>query len=310
MPKKQMPTTSSCCTDVDRLLDEAAHLATSALMREVMLTPKPGLVDMYTNGAHTDMNVSTFLRSIQALESHFKAYIRLGFAYANADNLEDRNFISQLRAIGRVAETDMFRATGGINTHKGANYSFSLILAATGIELAAGTTLPFDSSESERILICTSKLGQEILNEDFGGLKLYQSSSEDLSHGEQLFLEKGVTGIRGESAAGYPLVANVLLPYLRKSSHNDSEDTLLHAMVLLMATLEDTNLLHRGGLEGLAWVKEQAQQLWKKNPPHDDLIWILSRLDRAFTERNLSPGGTADLLSLGIYFASLENVIH
>lgn len=295
-----------------------SQLATSALEREVMLTPKPGLVDTHTIGAHDDMDVSTFFASASALSPHFVACARLGLT--QPAHLASPLFIERLRAIGRDGETAMFAATGGVNTHKGANYSFSLVLAATGMELAAGASLPFGPAASARVLSRTADIGRAILAQDLGQLRgrdagrsasggRNASAGRNLSHGERLFLERGVTGVRGESAAGYPVLAECVLPYLRTRAGAEPNDTLLRATLLIMATLEDTNLLHRGGPDGLAWVRKQARRVWEADFSHDELVRALSELDAALTKRNLSPGGTADMLSLGIYFAMLEGLL-
>lgn len=309
--------------------DAVARLAVCALVREVTLTPKPGLVDERSNGAHADMDVTTFLASAVALKPHFVACARAGLAHG--DRPVDSALVARLRAIGREAELDMFDATNGVNTHKGANYSFSLILAATGMELARmardeevarlGASAPieratapspipsFTAEQSDRVLETTSEIGQAILDADYAHVREREQAGERLSHGERLFLEQGVTGVRGESAAGYPALRDGLLPYLRSRASSDSTVTLLRAMVRLMATLEDTNLLHRGGPEGLAWARAEAARIRDLDLGHAELVAALREMDAEFTRRNLSPGGTADLLSLGIYFASLEGLI-
>lgn len=304
--------TQLTCTQLLGAADAVSKLATSALEREVMLTPKPGLVDTHTIGAHDDMDVSTFFASASALSPHFVACARLGLT--QPAHLASPMFIERLRAIGRDGETAMFAATGGVNTHKGANYSFSLVLAATGMELAAGASLPFGPAASARVLSRTADIGRAILAQDLGQLRgrdagRLASARRNLSHGERLFLERGVTGVRGESAAGYPVLAECVLPYLRTRAGAEPNDTLLRATLLIMATLEDTNLLHRGGPDGLAWVRKQARRVWEADFSHDELVRALSELDAALTKRNLSPGGTADMLSLGIYFAMLEGLL-
>lgn len=287
--------------------DAVARLATCALVREVTLTPKPGLVDERSNGAHTDMDVTTFFASAVALKPHFVACARLGLAHGDAPVTP--GLVGRLREVGREAERDMFEATGGINTHKGANYSFSLILAATGMELARAGEGTFSPERTGRVLATTAEIGRTVLDEDLARVRSRDEAGERLSHGERLFLEHGVTGIRGEAAAGYPALREVLLPYLRTRRDGDSSDTLLRALVRLMATLEDTNLLHRGGAEGLAWARAEAARVRDLDLGHAELVRELRRLDAEFTRRNLSPGGTADLISLGIYFALLESLM-
>ena len=54
-----------------RIPRELGKIARWALMEELITTPKPGLVDSYSNGAHRDMNFHTFERSAEALEPYF-----------------------------------------------------------------------------------------------------------------------------------------------------------------------------------------------------------------------------------------------
>ena len=56
------------------------NLARRALEREVLLTPKPGLVDAANNGAHNDMSKDTFLCSAAALEPWFQRMAERGKA--------------------------------------------------------------------------------------------------------------------------------------------------------------------------------------------------------------------------------------
>ena len=61
--------------------------------------------------------------------------------------------------------------------------------------------------------------------------------------------------------------------------------------------LEDVNLLHRGGEDGLRFARENALRIAML--PENERINALRALDREMIERNLSPGGAADMLALG-----------
>ena len=124
----------------DILADFAAGhlsaLARQALEDEVDLTPKPGLVDRRNTGAHDDMDRPLFHRSAGALAPYFRQFAALGMAGASP---------RELQSLGRQAEHAMLDATGGVNTHKGALYSFALLLSALGQCLAEGGD-PFDTA--------------------------------------------------------------------------------------------------------------------------------------------------------------------
>lgn len=302
---------------------DLAALATLSLKAEAALTPKPGLVDAATSGAHDDMALGTFLASADALAPYFGSYARAGAdagAAAGADGAQtaagsagDAMLVlaRRLREQGMPAETAMFAATGGVNTHKGANFSFALILGATAYALASAPAgaAPTGAQLSSAVLSTTSRLGETLFAQDRERLP-HEQRSRELSHGERLYLEHGVTGVRGEAAAGYPALSHVLLPRLRAHAAHGmgARESLLRALVALMATIEDTNLLHRGGPAALGRVRRECAELDAAAPSLPELERALCRYDKVLTGRWLSPGGSADLLSLGIYFAVLEGL--
>ena len=64
----------------DRYAVNIGTQACQALLEEVYTTPKPGLVDLYSSGAHKDMNVDTFEKSARALQPYFVRMAQQGFA--------------------------------------------------------------------------------------------------------------------------------------------------------------------------------------------------------------------------------------
>lgn len=278
--------------------------AEKALWLEVALTPKPGLVDRMTNGAHDDMDFTTFIHSIVSLQPFFQQYFDLG--YQHRGGLPE--LFAQLRQIGSLAEEAMLTATNNINTHKGANFSFAVLLGATGRYLQQNKkiTLPLSPDDTQGILKLASELTKPVLTQDFQHL----NKKKNLSYGEKLYLEKGSTGIRGEAAAGYPALANYLLPYLRNHQQEPPEILLLRSLVYLMSEVEDSNLLHRGGTEALQTIRQESKKIHQAALSEKELLNELRNYDTLLTERHLSPGGSADLLALGIYFAQLEGLIY
>ena len=293
-----------------------ARLAAASLVAEARLTPKPGLVDRRTNGAHTDMDLATFLASAAALEPFLSAYAAAGFRLG-ADGADAAGLADEMRRIGIDAERAMFAATGGVNTHKGANFTFALILGATGFLLSEGRGLPLSPADTDEILDLVSRMGACLLDHDVRELLTRSGgpgSGGGLTHGERIFLENGIKGIRGEAALGYPRLRELLLPYLRGRRAElacapDASGVLLRALVKLMAELEDTNVVHRGGMEALADHRTFCRALDEQNLPEDALVDELIAYDGALIARNVSPGGAADLLSLGIFFGLLEGIL-
>lgn len=300
--------------------EQLARFAAASLVAEARLTPKPGLVDRRTNGAHTDMDLGTFLASAAALEPLFAEYVSAGVSWGRAEDGEVAALADELRRIGVRAEHAMFTATDGVNTHKGANFMFALVLGAVGAVLGAdgasvGAGAPlFSPADTARTLELVSAMGACLLDRDVRALLTsVRTGGAQLTHGEAVYLEQGLKGARGEAARGYPLLTGALLPYFRLRSNgrepgDDASELLLRALVKLMARLEDTNVVHRGGMGALVEHRAYCRELDARELDAEQLIEVLVAYDDELTRRNVSPGGAADLLSLGVFFGLLEGV--
>ncbi|MCG4282147.1 triphosphoribosyl-dephospho-CoA synthase CitG [Lacticaseibacillus saniviri] len=272
-----------------------AKLATTALTTEVTLAPKPGLVDPVSNGAHRDMDYALFIKSIEALAPYFDDYVTLGATSVTLPVLFDA-----LRKRGVVAEQAMLTATNQINTHKGANFSFAFILGAIGwCQKHDGLGLNY-----HRVFETVSTMTAGMVARDFKHLE----QKSVLSYGEKLYLEHGLTGIRGEAEEGYPILQKEALPFLARWQAVTPEERYLRLMVHLMATVSDMNLIHRGGLEAWQRVQAEAQKLEDEQLSLESLKRRLADWDDAFIQAHLSPGGTADILALAIFFDQLSAI--
>ncbi len=284
---------------MDRHLLTISHYAETALYEEVALSPKPGLVDRFSNGAHHDMDFQMFLDSIHSLRPFFNEYLRLGFTHVGRPAL----LFPLLRETGKHAETAMLQATKGVNTHKGANFSFAVLLGATGLYLQSNTHLPFTDKDTKKVLALSQEITKEFVLKDFQQL----TTKQHLSYGEELYLKYNLPGIRGEAANGYPALQKLML-FLRKNQTRSRKELLLRALLDLMSEVEDSNILHRGGREALKKIKKESLAIQQASLSSEQLIQKLKAYDQQLTTRYLSPGGSADLLSLGIYFSFLENL--
>lgn len=249
-------------------LARAAH---DSLLDELYTTPKPGLVDLNNNGAHSDMDVTVFEKSADALVPYFEDAARMGMDLCGMTPLRER---------GKKAEEEMFAATGGVNTHKGLIYSMGLLLAGMGMCLAEGGS-------------CTERAAY-LANED-AAARLKEMLAAPVTNGGAAYKEYGARGATGEAAAGFPS-ALYCLGRLTAYRENGCPEPAALALCDCMAMLEDTNLLHRGGMEGLEFVKKSAAEI--SAMPAEDRVSALEKLDRELIARGLSPGGSADMLAL------------
>ena len=250
-----------------------AEDARDSVLDELRTTPKPGLVDMNNNGSHPDMDADMFERSADALLPYFEDAARMGLEGCG---------MAALRSRGLQAESEMFAATGGVNTHKGLIYSMGLLLAGMGRCLREGG----DCAERAAALAREDAEAQ-----------LSSSKSGPSTNGGRVYRLYGARGAAGEAAAGFPGARHCLsrLSFYRQAGCENAEAL---ALCDSMKELEDTNLLHRGGPKGLEYVRDSAARI--SAMPPDERIDELYGLDRELIGRGLSPGGSADMLALAL----------
>ncbi len=267
--------------------------AYNALIEEVNTTPKPGLVDLYSNGAHTDMDAGTFRRSAEALRPFFVQMAREGLSF---DGSAEELFMG-LRGVGIDAEQAMYAATGGVNTHKGAVFTFGgrcmkeqRVLTALGLlEMEQEMTVRVLSAELEKLRGNTGITGRE-------------------THGERNLHRYGTAGCRGEAIEGYPGVFGIALPVLRAglASGRDWNRVKLQALLTLMAHTEDSNILSRQNPAVLRAVQEEMREFLRCGGAYrEDALKILEELDADYSRRGISAGGSADLLAAAIFILEL-----
>ena len=265
--------------------------AIRAILHEVAATPKPGLVDRSNNGAHDDMDFFTFMASASALRKSFEEFARIG---VKSRGLTAARTFYLLRLAGLSAEKKMFAATEGVNTHKGAIFSLGLVCGAAGRASLAGST------SAEEICRLSAELCAGICGEAYAALE----EKKILTKGERVFLEHGIRGVRGEAEDGFPSVLHVSLPAYRETKKNgvSENDALVHALLHLMATVHDTNVISRHDLAMSHYVRERAADtLTSGGMTTTAGRRAVTEMDRDFIERNISPGGCADLLAVTIF---------
>ncbi len=274
------------------LCEFIAAQAYLALHQEVATTPKPGLVDRHNRGAHQDMDIRHFFASAAALRPYFCRFAEEGFL---TRDLDPEEAFRRIRPIGVEAESAMRKATHGVNTHKGAIFSLGLLCAATG-------RLPPDCWQSSRLLAECAAMTRGLVARDFAGI----TKDTAKTTGERLFAEYGITGVRGQAEAGFPALRDVGIPIMDKAldkglSLNDAGCvTLLH----LITAADDTNLIHRSNRQTQLEIKAMLSALLEKDPFPS--LGTIDTLDREFIEKNLSPGGSADLLALTYFLHFLK----
>ena len=254
-----------------------------ALWHELVTFPKPGLVSLEDNGSHADMDATHFWRSMLVLRRYFASIAQAGGEQAG---------FTRLRTLGIDAERCMLRATGGVNTYRGAIFNLGLIAAAAGwrtVDGGGGT------------------IGATVRHA--WGAALAQHRRDPASHGARVARAYGAGGALTEAQAGFPSVYELALPAYRDAlaRTGSAPSARVQAFFALLATVDDSNLLHRGGAAGLKFAQASARAFLDDGGVHAAGWWGRAyALHKAFIARNLSPGGSADLLAACMLIHELE----
>jgi triphosphoribosyl-dephospho-CoA synthase len=264
-----------------------ARLAREALIAEAELTPKPGLVDRRGSGAHHDLSLDIMRRSACVIEPFFVEMAQTAAGHQPGQLLRER-----LAKIGRRAESAMFEATGGSNTHKGAIWALGLLLASASMHGTRSMRATAIAATAGRIAVYADRAAPVLV-----------------SHGQRVLRQYGISGAREEAQRGFPHVVQVGLPMLRRRRRTGVAESAARLDVLLciMRQLNDTCLLYRGGKEALRTVQEGASGVLQAGGAATDSgMQQLLALDRELMAQHLSPGGSADLLAATLFLDAIE----
>ena len=267
-----------------------AHLATQALQAELDTTPKPGLVDKDNSGAHRDMDHALMSRSIHALHPYFVRLALLGFA-------ADMPCHDDIVKTGIEAERAMFEATNGVNTYKGALFSMGLAVVA-----AAGKAWQGSSISQQALSAAISQLAFAFPDtKGTHGSKAKQAAASETPT---------FKGALDNAREGYPELFNDWLPFYANLRKNGEPHALHLTLLRIMCDLDDTNIVYRTSLAMMKQVKEESRDVlrqWSETQADGGtkLDAILSNMNHNFVQRNISPGGSADMLSLVVFVSGV-----
>ncbi|MDD2979970.1 MAG: triphosphoribosyl-dephospho-CoA synthase CitG [Hespellia sp.] len=273
-------------------------LAKKAMLDEVFTTPKPGLVDCYSNGAHTDMDLRTFQKSADVITPYLIQMCETG---AYSPKLIADTF-AEIREIGMEAEKAMYQATGGVNTHKGMIFSMGIMAASAGYCISHG----YQMTENTLFFLEQKLVRDTLLKE----MRVLRETEQELqtTNGENLYRRTGIEGIRGEAVSGYESVRKHALPvfYRGMKDGRDYNCVKLQTLFSLMKWVQDSNIGSRRGEQTLEMVHRCADTFLKNGGAYQrDAVEQLKQMDAFFIVENISAGGCADLLAVTIFVYDL-----
>ncbi|WP_029758778.1 triphosphoribosyl-dephospho-CoA synthase CitG [Fusobacterium nucleatum] len=273
-----------------------AKLATKALLYEVSISPKAGLVSRLSNGSHKDMDFYTFIDSALSLSHYFSEC----FIYGQENNFGSPDFFKNLRNLGKAAEKEMFKATSGINTHKGTIFSMGILISVLASYLKE-----------------TNKIDLKILSEKIKDmcaplLNELETTNNFSTYGEKAFKKYHLTGARGLAISGYDIVLLDGINKLKEFTKIlDFETSCILLLFYYISILDDTNIVNRTNFETLKKVQILCKNLYEENKKFlskEKIKKEMSNLNDIFIEKNISAGGSADLLILTIFIYFILNI--
>ncbi len=261
--------------------------AVVSLYNEVALYPKPGLVSFVDSGSHNDMDGQTFMRSLFALRHYFCDMVQMG---------QDGADFLALERCGVGAEQKMLQATGGVNTHRGAIFSLGLLCAAAGAALRQ-TGQVFPQTVRNHLTQC------------WGSALAQRAQRTSVLPGGVAAHRFGLRSASQEASLGFPVLFETTYPALSSALARglDHRAARLEALLCTVAVMDDCNLAHRGGLDGLRFAQQQAQMFVASGgmAQHQALV-KLQAMHQAFVACRLSPGGAADMLAAACWLWRLQ----
>ena len=278
----------------DADLQKVGQYLTQAILLEVSTHPKPGLVTRLSNGAHKDMSIFTFMMSSAVLSKAFNDLQDIGQAHRGTL----AELFCKLRSYGVGAEAELLRVTKGVNTQRGILFAGGIVSAVSGYAMNMG--LSRDALLPMIKEMAAGLVAKELKNLDHAAM----------TAGEKLYYKYGITGIRGEVENGFPSVINHGLPALEDAFNKGAtiNDALVHALIALMTVVEDSNVIWRTDYETLLEVQRIAKDILNLGSVFTEKgRMAIAETERYFLQRRISPGGSADLLSVTITLYLLEH---
>ena len=278
----------------DADLQKVGQYLTQAILLEVSTHPKPGLVTRLSNGAHKDMSIFTFMMSSAVLSKAFNDLQDIGQAHRGTL----AELFCKLRSYGIGAEAELLRVTKGVNTQRGILFAGGIVSAVSGYAMNMG--LSRDALLPMIKEMAAGLVAKELKNLDHAAM----------TAGEKLYYKYGITGIRGEVENGFPSVVNYGLPALEDAFNKGAtiNDALVHALISLMTVVEDSNVIWRTDYDTLLEVQRIAKNILSLGSVFTEKgRMAIAETERYFLQRRISPGGSADLLSVTITLYLLEH---
>lgn len=261
----------------EHLMKDLKSLAKYAMMKELNLEDKFGLVTPSSSGSHRDMSYDLMIKAQDVILPYMVQLFELG-----ASGLEHYRLMDLGRPIGLDAEKAMFEVTQGVNCYKGLIFILGLVMLSSGYVMV-------HKQDFNHVFITIQLLAKPLLD-DF--------EKRPVTFGEKAYHEHQIMGARGEAALGLPSVHHALRIMEGQAI---TDERMREVLQLLIRSTDDTVLLKRAGnFEKYMAIKKKVASL---NVHQIDEV---RRFTQEAIDENISFGGSADLLIATLFMHELE----
>ncbi|MDE9453244.1 triphosphoribosyl-dephospho-CoA synthase [Xenorhabdus bovienii] len=275
-------------SSMTEIIEKFVAVSETSLLMELNAHPKPGLITPFSNGSHSDMNYHTMLSSIRSISNSFSC---LPYDFFSFIELKDYDTSAKIiRDFGINVEKNMLKATGGINTHKGAIFLLLVLLAGCLIA-------PFSWSHALKASGAFAKFLPQYKFE------LYEYEATTGNMAKKCF---GLGGIKEEVSFCFPTISSNILSFINEWDLMDKNLCVVMNLIRNMSIAEDTTLLNRNfDLSLLYLIQEKSREVIIEINNNISCFYdSIQRLNFFCSELNVSPGGSADL-TIATIFTSL-----
>jgi len=273
------------------IIFKLGEFAMEAMIYEVSCFPSFGLVSPVSSGSHTDMDYFTFIDSTTSLNRYFLEMASAGYSNDPIDKI-----FANARKIGEKAEKVMYIKTNGINTHKG-------MIFVLGLGITASSKILYDGGDFNEISKLIRNMTSGIVKRELKNL----NTKTSFTHGEKIFLEYGISGVRGEAEMGFPIVFDYALNLYDSNKGLGQNNRLVQALLGIMSRCKDTTILHRHDYDTLLNLQKKSENLMNSGGFNNlDNLSEINNLNCHNEKYGISPGGCADLLALTVFFSKLK----
>lgn len=273
------------------IIFKLGEFATEAMIYEVSCFPSFGLVSPISSGSHKDMDYFTFIDSTTALNRYFLEMASTGYSNDPIDEI-----FAHARKIGEKAEKAMFTKTNGVNTHKG-------MIFVLGLGITASSKILYDGGNFDEISKLIKDMTTGIVESELKNL----NTKINLTHGEKIFLEYGISGVRGEAEMGFPIVFDYALDLYDSTKKLGQNNRLVQSLLGIMSRCKDTTILHRHDYDTLLDLQKNSKDLMNLGGfNNSNNLSQINNLNYHNEKNGISPGGCADLLALTVFLSKLK----